>query len=264
VQLARRCRDLSVKLQSEHSRRVTLEAEVETLRNQLKTATKSIGVGGGYDDDSSYCYNIDDARDGAKGPPASREEDNNLQKQLDKLQWRCSTLRRKLKDAKEDSLRWKRAVQQEIGEENIDSVLQSGWRGRSQLILTLKSRVKELEDKCECKLTPAPRSTVAVSTGQDVSTRAREELKAMENQRAMAVEQLTEEHKILCDESEELKRRISCSKARTRILEVENSKLRAGIKVVLEKAESDNDLIDELRKELGRPQLSTRIHERAL
>ena len=78
----------------------------------------------------------------------------------------------------------------------------------------------------------------------------------MERERQRAIEQLSADYSEVKEELELSKRKMEAARARTRVIENENVRSKESIKVMLEKGDNDNDLIDALRDEVSLVSLS--------
>lgn len=72
----------------------------------------------------------------------------------------------------------------------------------------------------------------------------------MVSERQQAVEFLTEDHARLTEEAEQLKNRVNKYKARVRALESDSATHKQQLKVLVEKTESDDILIEALQEEM--------------
>jgi len=98
-------------------------------------------------------------------------------------------------------------------------------------------------------------SAVRMKTGKpssDVDVKAMDDLALMMSDRQSAIEALTEDHARSVEECHQLKQKTEAQKARIKILENESAKQKSQLKVLLEKAGSDDELVDALRCEVAR------------
>lgn len=157
-------------------------------------------------------------------PPPHREKEF---QQLGKL---IAELRVQLTRFRDENLSLRKALVKEVGDDK-DRVLDEGWRGRAQQIVVLKSRIADLEKTKN-------------------TSRAKDDLVAMDNERKRFVEELTTQHAQLTADLKDAKRKLDGFKARTDSLTAECNKGKEHVKLLLEKTDGDNDLIDALRTEI--------------
>jgi hypothetical protein len=182
-------------------------------------------------------------------------------------------LRLKLEKKDADLKKTTRALKLEVGDGvEVSKILQEGgdWRGRSQQIVMLKTKLKRLTNEAKTMATMTPSS--GMSTGgmtpgsrlsgpgstfqssrlhNDVDFKAAEDLREIEKEKARQVEHLTEEYGNLQQHLGEVKRKLDASRARTKVLESEGVKNRQQMKVVLDKGANDDELIEALKRELA-------------
>lgn len=106
-----------------------------------------------------------------------------------------------------------------------------GWRGRSEKIVLLKCKVKELESELNDRRGCKDPKSAAVEKVRDVDRLAKEDLREMEDARRQATEQLSHEYHELAQRQEKTKSKLDAAKARTAGLENDNGKMRKQIKV---------------------------------
>lgn len=92
----------------------------------------------------------------------------------------------------------------------------------------------------------------------DVDSRAESDLKSMGESRQQAIEMITEDRARLADRCDALEKQKSASKARIKSLESENSRQREQMKTLIEKTDSDDQLVNALRQELDRLKVASR------
>jgi hypothetical protein len=166
--------------------------------------------------------------------------------------------RHRVMKATEEARKLKSALHRELGlaegeplpEKILDEDHGGGWRGRSEKIVLLKCKVKELESELEAVKGRKDPKQAATEKVRDVDRLARQDLQEMEEARRNATEQLSNNYHALEQKQEKTKQKLDAAKARTAGLENDNSKMRKQIKVLLDKASTDDELVDELRKEL--------------
>ena len=86
----------------------------------------------------------------------------------------------------------------------------------------------------------------------DVDSQAGEELEYMSSVRRMAIEELSDAHQSLTEKHEKLVEKYNGSKARVRTLESDAAKHKQQLKIILDKSENDDKLIEALKTEVQR------------
>jgi len=180
--------------------------------------------------------------------------------QMREMSKRLEELRLKLNKKDTDLKKTLRALKLEVGEGvDVSKTLQDGgdWRGRAQQIIMLKTKIKRLTSESRNSPGMTGAMSGAGSTFQssrlhnDVDFKAAEDLRAIEQEKARHVEQLTEEYGHLQQHLGEVKRKLEASRARTKVLESESVKNRQQMKIVLDKGANDDELIEALKRELA-------------
>jgi len=85
-----------------------------------------------------------------------------------------------------------------------------------------------------------------------VDSQAEEELADMSSNRRLAVDELAEEHARLSDQHQQLQARASGHRARIRTMEADAALHRQQLGVVLDKSETDDQLVQALKQEVQR------------
>ena len=211
----------------------------------------------------------------SKGPgqvvvdPAELEMLNSqLRKDLAASNRTVEELRRKVAKATDEAKSLSQALTREVGDGvTLEQAVDGGWRGRAQQIIMLKSKIKRLEAAAGLNATAA---TVGTHTslasrqtrGVDVDLQAESGLAEMSNERRIAVDAIVEERARLIDDFTKLEAKSQGQKARIRKMEEESQTHRQQLKIVLDKSETDDQLISALRREIARLQQQTSVSAR--
>lgn len=147
----------------------------------------------------------------------------------------AADLRAQLERTRDEKQTLKRALAKEVGDDAETKMNDAGWRGRAQQIVMLRARVQELEGHA-----------------RGVDAHAQRELHDMERDRQLAVEDLTARHAQATTQLRDAKRKIDASKARIDSLVGDCTRHKDHVRVLLDKTQADNELIDALRDELDR------------
>ncbi|KAG8311083.1 Coiled-coil domain-containing protein 13 [Homalodisca vitripennis] len=176
-------------------------------------------------------------------PPDSTSTVNTVKELSDKLSTanlkvceyrnQCQQLKHELKIAH-------KVIQSEVGEGvNVASLVSSGgsgsWRGRAQQIQTLQQRLAELSEKT---------SNCEVNEKEARKTESLARLAEKEREREKEVAELKQQ-------LEDKQRKLEASRARSRVLENNQSELRGRLATLLEKTTHDDQLIDALTTQLA-------------
>lgn len=188
----------------------------------------------------------------------SEEQDTAiLRKEVVSLNRTIDDLRKKCFHATEENKKLLRALLNEVGDNvRAEDAIDGTWRGRAQQIIMLKAKVKKLTSATEGKSISLPPPSTELSTAKlrnkDADVRAQEELVDMSQERKQAVETIIEQRDALSKAAAQLEEKLLAYKARIKNIEMNLARQKQQIKVLLEVKEGDNELIDELQKEIQR------------
>eukprot|EP00607_Mallomonas_marina_P010710 CAMPEP_0182421090 /NCGR_PEP_ID=MMETSP1167-20130531/6309_1 /TAXON_ID=2988 /ORGANISM="Mallomonas Sp, Strain CCMP3275" /LENGTH=419 /DNA_ID=CAMNT_0024597867 /DNA_START=12 /DNA_END=1272 /DNA_ORIENTATION=+ len=253
LQLAKKCRTLTVALNKERGGGHSKKQEIEDLQLRCEQLQKELNMVSSPAARAVMSKEREKERererDGREN--GGNEESKDMRKELQSAQKQVEDLRRKYHNSQEETKKYQRVLMKELGEGvSIEQAVEEGWRGRAQQIIMLKNKIKRLE--ASVAPTGAAVSAVRSKSGKQLSEieqRAMDELADMSNDRQQAIEALTEEHSRVLEESQQLKQKLEAQKARIRILENDSSKQKNQIKVLLEKTTADDELVEALRAE---------------
>lgn len=188
----------------------------------------------------------------------SEEQDTSvLRKEVTSLNRTIDDLRKKCFHATEENKKLLRALLNEVGDNvRAEEAMDGTWRGRAQQIIMLKAKVKKLISATESRnISLPPTSTILAAAklrNTDADARAQEELVDMSQERKQAVETIIEQRDGLSKAAAQLEDKVLAYKARIKIIEMDLSRQKQQIKVLLEVKEGDDELIDALQKEIQR------------
>jgi hypothetical protein len=257
VSLAKKCRALTVSLNKERASQeksshyiTELEKKCDRLENELKSSALS----------SNNDIIARPVHSTILGPKDSKDNSNDkenekIKKELSVANKTVEDLRRKNDYLNEEMKKLHHALSRELGEgATIEDAINGNWRGRAQQIIMLKTKVKKLET--QLMNNGGGDSTVITSTTaiskrtHDVDSKAEEELADMNSQRRQAVEAITEERFKLLEECKNLEAKNKAQKARISTLEDSTVKQKQQLKVLVDKSDTDDQLIQALTQEL--------------
>lgn len=237
VQLAKKCRKLTVALNKERGQGAgskqfvnDLKKKCEDLQNQLNMVASPA------------------ARAAAQREQKESKDDlsRDMQRELQQAQKQVDEWRKKCSQSQEEVKKLQRILTKELGEGvTIEEAVDEGWRGRAQQIVMLKTKIKRLESGEKTSATSRTKAS-------DVDAKAQEELSAMSQDRQQAIDAITEDYSRLSEECQQTRQKCEAQKARIRNLESEAAKHKAQMKVLVEKTETDDEFVDALRVEVDR------------
>ncbi|KAJ3322302.1 Coiled-coil domain-containing protein 13 [Boothiomyces sp. JEL0866] len=217
IELAKKSRRLTVQYEKEKTKNIMLLARIKELENPL----------------------IDDDK-----PVASpKVADNSMKEKLFYSMRKLEEERMHNQTLKQEVRNLTKALQKEVGDSiSIDQLLkgETNWKGRSEQIIILKERVKDLQRRVQ---TTTKASTPLPNT-PPVKPNKMEELKRKDLDKAISD---AEKYRV---EYAEIKKRADSLHSRIKNLESDNKEYRSKIKILLDKSENDDKLITTLKQEL--------------
>lgn len=285
VQLAKKVRNLTMLLNKEKAVNESRLVQIGELERKYELIEKEIDASksSSYHNSGSSSSNISSNRNftikSAHGPGevvSDAVQLVTLKKEIRTANKSIEDLRRKNIQTAEENKALSRALAKELGEGvEVEDALNGTWRGRAQQIVMLKSKIKKLELQQQQQSLYMPScvedggsiqtygmSDRTVATGTttnynnkrelDVDSKALGELADMSKDRREAVEMLTEDRNRLMLENQALEVKANGHKARIKNLESDTIKFKQQVRVMIEKTETDDQLISALREELDR------------
>jgi chromosome segregation ATPase len=246
VALAKKVRGLTVSLnksraslEASEGHIVELQRKSDSLQHELSAVLATHQRTGSTSGSGRGQRNTNNGLGSAEGSAKADHELRSMQKSNEDL-------RRKLAQSSDEVKNLTNALKKEVGDGvSLDQAVDEGWRGRAQQIIMLKNKIRRLESDQNTK-----RST---TNGQqsDVDTKAQEDIAGMMLDRKQAVEGIIEERARLQEQCQELEGKQRALRARIRTLESDSTRSKQQVQVLLDKNNTDDQLIDALRKEVA-------------
>ena len=265
VDLAKKNRSLHLTLERDRLKARQLESKLLQAEDSLRTCKRELQL--------EKQKHATGKQSGDANLESDRRRDD--KSSIRQLQQQVDSARLKAEQSSLESKRLRRLLIREVGEgPALDKVLESlhlhsgarngsgdttgelvGWRGRAQQILKLKAKVRELSrelDEARQEGANGYTETPTKRRGLDVDSRAMEEVKYIERGRRHSMQKLVHEMEEVEERYTETRRKADASRARNKVLENDNKKMREQMKVLLSKTTNDDALVDALRREIKR------------
>ncbi|XP_078582094.1 coiled-coil domain-containing protein 13-like [Branchiostoma floridae x Branchiostoma japonicum] len=251
VDLSKKNRELTAEVESGKTKMTQLSRKVQDLEKQLKAAVAQARAA---------------ARDEKASPrqvTLSLEEEKDLEADAKALKDKLTQTTSKLLETKNEVSMLKqelkvanKVLEKEVGEGvNIQALLKdsSGFRGRSQQILSLQKKVSELKSQLGMQTTRSGSGLSLEEQFMGTATRAtnysdknRDRIRQLERDRKEATEKSQAEKEALEADYGKMKDRFDASKARNKVLANEVKSLKDQLAVLLDKGKNDDELITAL------------------
>ncbi|CAM9329264.1 unnamed protein product [Ectocarpus fasciculatus] len=242
IQLAKRIRDRDAKLDKERTSCLKARREADVLAKELVACRRQLELV------SSSGPRLDTQ-------PADVLSSARIDGTEERLRQQVVLLRNKLHEAQEEVKKTYRALSKEVGGTSLGlgRTLNDtgGWKGRAQQIVMLKATVKQLQTQLRNGRDPGQSGEPRSKQGRkDVDSQAQEEIHYMERHRGHVVEQLEAKCNARQEEAEALRGQLVAKGARVASLEKTNAQIRNRARMLLAKSDTDDRLVDALRKEV--------------
>ncbi|XP_078731968.1 coiled-coil domain-containing protein 13 [Lampetra fluviatilis] len=261
VELSKRVREMTAELERERSRVKQLTTKLRQLEEQRQEFDSDKRQGTGSGTHGKDILKSGDAKFG------DSNEEKALQDKLSATNFKLSDSRNQVQLLKQELRAAHKVLTNEVGETvNIPNLLSNpgSWRGRSQQILNLQTKVRELEAQLgqstqrsrgsEHLLEEEEMTGIGGPRRTPLQDKNQAHIRAMERERKEAMEKMTGELETLRKEQEEGRRKLEGTRARNTVLTTEVKTLRAQISTLMAKAQNDDELIQTLMEQQKRLQ----------
>ncbi|XP_062520102.1 coiled-coil domain-containing protein 13-like isoform X2 [Corticium candelabrum] len=255
VELSKKNREMTAELEAEKSRVRRLNGQIKLLEENVISLSSKVESTNDQDK-----WSVEASDGDTNDVEKLTSQCNKLEEKLARATSKLTEMRNQCQQYKRDLKTTQMALAKEVGEGvSVSDLLStpSGWRGRSQQILSLQKKVHQLQQQLDYYKKSANGQSPDTKSGQQLRTvsvdtsaalshvelKHRSMLKQLETDKKQTQQQLASELQSLQTEHSTLKQKFDAMMARNKTVTAALKDARQQVNVLLDKEKHDNQLI---------------------